>query len=572
MKFIHQRYEVIKQIGEGGTSQVLLVYDHRLRINVALKKAHKEHDAYYTDTFLNEIAILAKLHHARIPHIIDRFEEDGYSCVVMEYIDGVPLPTYLEENEDISLQQVQTWLMQILAIFQYLHNLQPPLLYIDVKPQNIIRSDQDILYLIDFGASTFADQPHITSATPVFAPKEVMQEQTATIQSDIYSIGKTFYMLYHGHLPQPEDTLDPLDRILMRCMAEKPEDRYQSITQIYQALGRKREKRKHTLYRIVLYACCMSLFFTLGMRSYKKHQVHIEESYQKAMEKQQYEQAIQWKPEDRSAYAALYQQEEKKTKSCALSFTKIEQIAQKYKQEDAEEIAFLLGTSALLCEDPKIIVKADSYFTKVLKKGDVDKELLQTLRSIVPLLQVFQWEPSQGEQLSKVLARAQKNVQGIQDKKLRYGYEKLLISLYSVYHSEVKNSNDHIRILAQDANMILQQEPTLSSKEEIAFVLEKEAMAYVWMGYDAYEQHKYAEMKDAYENAIHRMKQTDMEDKYNVMSDLQLRCFVYGIYDQDKKANSYMLDIAKSYAEKIPEEDQRLYRLGVIEEEESLWR
>ncbi|MEG0330334.1 MAG: protein kinase [Longicatena sp.] len=166
------RYTIINKIGEGGLSEVFLVSDARLLKQWAMKRI-KKHDERMNQktllmTFQKEFSILSKLNHRGIPRISDQFEDENYFYVVMDYIKGETLASLLSEDKNRIENNIQDWMLQIIDIFIYLHGTRPyPLLYLDLKPQNMICDENNNLYLIDFGTSCFQEGWQVaSSATP----------------------------------------------------------------------------------------------------------------------------------------------------------------------------------------------------------------------------------------------------------------------------------------------------------------------------------------------------------------------------------------------------------------------
>lgn len=366
MILIHQRYEIVKRLGEGGTSTVLQVHDHRLHMDFAMKRTRSIVDEDKA-VFLHEIAVMSKLHHEQIPRIIDQFEEDGYGCVVMELIHGMPLLTYMQKHGTISEPMIMNWMMQILDIFSYLHHLDPLLLYVDLKPQNIMIDDKGMLYLIDFGSSIFHHQTQIKSATPRYAPDDVLKYHNASIQSDIYSIGMTFYVLYHGHFPKERSSHDRLDDVLFHCMEERVEDRYKHVEAIQKALQKIRVSQSHHLPFALVFLSFFLIFLCGGFYFHENEDSSQNEMYFSAMQQKDYEQAVMLRPAQISAYQKRYE-EVCGVEDCMKGLLDILHLAKQYHGDESEDVLFLLASRSMLLDTPEGYQIAETYFGILNKK------------------------------------------------------------------------------------------------------------------------------------------------------------------------------------------------------------
>lgn len=161
-------YEIIRSIGSGGMGEVFLVHMREEKRCAAMKRVMKSEtrESIRELAFAREIRMLKNLHHPGIPAYIDSFEDADARYLVMDYIDGCTLSQSFKEK-GLTPHAVKKWMRQVLYILRYLHNLQPRgVLYLDVKPQNIMMSKGKV-YLIDFGSACYVDTcDFIWTATP----------------------------------------------------------------------------------------------------------------------------------------------------------------------------------------------------------------------------------------------------------------------------------------------------------------------------------------------------------------------------------------------------------------------
>lgn len=214
---LQNRYEIVKRVGGGGMGNVYKAYDRNL--DYALR-AVKEMMEMFSDPsqrekavedFRREAKLLASLKHPSIPVIYDHFIEHGRYYLVMEFIRGGDLMTRLRYAQGrVPEPAVTMWAIQICDVLDYLHRRQPPIIYRDLKPANVmVDPDSNQVMLIDFGiARTVAPmQLGVTAiGTMGYAPPELFSGKVEP-RSDIYSLGATMFHLLTG--------VDPRDKPLL---------------------------------------------------------------------------------------------------------------------------------------------------------------------------------------------------------------------------------------------------------------------------------------------------------------------------------------------------------------------
>jgi tRNA A-37 threonylcarbamoyl transferase component Bud32 len=210
---LKQRYRVVRSLGKGGMGTVYLAQDTQLGDRaVALKKMTRgtlteEQKQQAVENFRREAYMLARLQHPNLPNIYDHFEEDGHWYLVMSFIQGEALDKYLARAQDqrLPLQEVLFIGRELCNVLAYLHQHQPPIIFRDLKPSNIMLSSDGHIYLIDFGIARHfkPEQTRDTNhyASLGYAPPEQFGQSQTTEQSDIYSLGVTLYQLLSGYSP-----------------------------------------------------------------------------------------------------------------------------------------------------------------------------------------------------------------------------------------------------------------------------------------------------------------------------------------------------------------------------------
>jgi serine/threonine protein kinase len=213
VQLLHDRYEIVDRVGTGGFGAVYKARDtgHKNRL-VAIKaieldtlSASQAIEA--TDTFNRELHLLSHLDHAHLPAIYEHFIDATHWYLVMDFIDGEPLDTYFKQIQepDPPIWDVIDIGLQLCDVLGYLHRCQPPVIFRDVKPANIIRTPGGRIYLIDFGIARRYKPGQKRDTAPLGSPGFAAPEQygnaQTTARTDIYGLGATLYFLLTGYDP-----------------------------------------------------------------------------------------------------------------------------------------------------------------------------------------------------------------------------------------------------------------------------------------------------------------------------------------------------------------------------------
>ncbi|GHO55996.1 serine/threonine-protein kinase [Ktedonobacter robiniae] len=222
---LHGRYQLDVFLGSGGFSAVYRARDmHENGRAVAIKQINlqglsAEEAIEATDTFNREVSVLSTLSHPQVPLIYDHFSDRNHWYLVLEYIAGQTLETYLTtcqtQGKRLQIKEILALASQLCTVLEYLHTRQPPLIYRDLKPSNIMRTPTGNFYLIDFGVarryrSGQAQDTQRLGSPGYAAPEQYGRAQT-TPQTDIYSLGVLLHQVLSGEDPSSNSQgLSPL--------------------------------------------------------------------------------------------------------------------------------------------------------------------------------------------------------------------------------------------------------------------------------------------------------------------------------------------------------------------------
>jgi tRNA A-37 threonylcarbamoyl transferase component Bud32 len=205
-----QRYKIIGQSGQGGYGTVYKAYDRERRNRlVAIKQIDlnilsPRETIEATDTYNREVQHLSTLEDKNLPRIYDYFTDPEHWYIVMEYIQGETLEDTLA-RKPLPIATVIDIGITLCSVLGYLHSQNPPIIFRDVKPSNIMRTPAGHLYLIDFGiARRYSPGKHRDTGplgSPGYAAPEQYGRAQTTTQTDIYGLGATLQTLLTGKEP-----------------------------------------------------------------------------------------------------------------------------------------------------------------------------------------------------------------------------------------------------------------------------------------------------------------------------------------------------------------------------------
>ena len=259
-KRLDGRYEIQEIVGVGGMAVVYKAYDNVENKIVAVKILKEEYtgNSEFLRRFINESKAIAVLSHPNVVKVSDVSFGDLIQYIVMEYIDGITLKEYIEQQGPLSWNDAVHFTLQILRGLQHAHD--KGVVHRDIKPQNIMVLPDGIIKVADFGIARFArsEQETITDkaigSVHYISPEQAKGEKTDE-KADVYSVGVMLYEMLTGKLPfQAESAVsvaimqlqkDPtlprdingsiplgLEQITMHAMQKETARRYKSAAEM----------------------------------------------------------------------------------------------------------------------------------------------------------------------------------------------------------------------------------------------------------------------------------------------------------------------------------------------------
>ena len=290
------KYEILKEIGRGGMSIVYLARDNRLNKQWAVKEM-KNDGSKSTETLLKglerEANILKNVDHPVLPRIVDIINSRGTIYVVMDFIEGTNLGDILKQEGAQNQEDVIEWGRELASALDYLHSMDPPIIYRDMKPANVMLRPEGGVKLIDFGTAkeyTIENNADTTAlgTRGYAAPEQFGDAQGRGIyktdaRTDIYNLGATMYHMVTGMNPcEPPYEIKPirqwnpalstgLEQIILKCTQPNPNDRYQSCSELLYALDHYTELddsyKKSNKKKVIIFGACAALTIISGIVS-----------------------------------------------------------------------------------------------------------------------------------------------------------------------------------------------------------------------------------------------------------------------------------------------------------------
>ncbi len=259
-KTLNGCYEIQEIIGVGGMAVVYKAYDNMSQKTVAIKVMKDEYlaDEDFRRRFKNESKAVALLSHPNIVKVYDVSFGDKLQYMVMEYIDGISLKEYIEQQGKLTYKETVHFTTQILKAMQHAHD--KGIVHRDIKPQNIMLLHNGTIKVTDFGIARFSRSETKTMTGQAigsvhYISPEQARGETTDERADIYSVGVMLYEMMTGQVPFQSDNavsvaimqlqadakkpteLNPdippaLEEITMKAMKKNPAERYSSASEM----------------------------------------------------------------------------------------------------------------------------------------------------------------------------------------------------------------------------------------------------------------------------------------------------------------------------------------------------
>lgn len=277
-------YKIIEQIGQGGGGIVYKAVHTRLKKEVVIKQI-KGVSGFAIDK-RKEVDLLKGLKHTCLPQVLDFIEENGETYTVMDFVSGADFDKIVASKKRLKAKEVIRYAIRLCEAVDYLHKQNPPIIHSDIKPANVMLTQNNDICLIDFNVSLALEKNKSTvvGGTPGYAPPEqfgiplslISHEKTernagiraeinlrnmkADERSDVFSIGATLYYMISGKRPARDYNNAPLTQldihapeglvyIISKAMELNPAKRYKNAGDMLKAL--KNISRLDRRYRII---------------------------------------------------------------------------------------------------------------------------------------------------------------------------------------------------------------------------------------------------------------------------------------------------------------------------------
>ncbi len=268
-RFTIGKYKVLEKLGSGGMGQVFLCEHKLMRRRVAVKvlPTAKAADPSSLERFYREARAVAALDHPNIVRAYDIDQDDNLHFIVMEYVDGSSLQDIIRKAGPMDVTRACHYMYWSAVGLQSAH--ESGLIHRDIKPGNILVDRLGVVKILDLGLARFFNDDedlltkkydeNVLGTADYLAPEQAIDSHTVDGRADIYSLGATFYFLLTGAPPFADGTIAqkllwhqnrnpkpirdarpnvPADvaAVLTKMMAKKPENRYQTPTELSEAL------------------------------------------------------------------------------------------------------------------------------------------------------------------------------------------------------------------------------------------------------------------------------------------------------------------------------------------------
>jgi serine/threonine-protein kinase len=217
------KYRIVSPLGSGGFGTVYLAEDTWIDKKVALKVPHRQNLDF--GELLREPRLLASLSHPNIVAVLTAEKQENVFFIVMEYVPGATLEAIIERDGALELTRALDYTCQIANAVDHAHS--QGIIHRDLRPGNVLVTEQGMLKVADFGTSRFleiaAHGTTVIGSPPYMAPEQFQGK--AVFASDLYSLGVTMYQMLTGDLPYQTPSPADLERLVKGELTMPPRSR-----------------------------------------------------------------------------------------------------------------------------------------------------------------------------------------------------------------------------------------------------------------------------------------------------------------------------------------------------------
>ncbi len=575
-KIVKGRYVLKEYIARGGMGEVWLCFDIVMKVNWAIKIIKNlTMNTVIKGEYLKEVEILKHINHPSIPKVKDYIVELPYHYIVMEYIDGITLYHKVEKEGKQEENHVLNWGLELCDILLYLHSMSPsPIIYKDLKPDNIILDKNERLKLVDFGISCYQTSSECFIGpflgTPGYASPEQIRLGILDTRSDIYNFGTTLLFLltgntYSGCFPNHElqHISKPLCDCLKRCLMHRPSKRYQTMDELKKELYNiiyYHNKKRICVSVIAIVAFLSSILFVfsyIGVEVYST--LKKKERFESAMQNHDYQAAIKYQDSNVEPYLLYYVQ-------CIQTFANSDyQEAIKYaiqqvelldtsKIENPDRLFYQIAQDCLFINTIEYYEKSFDYFSKITHADNKVKKDVQVYLNVPSLLKnYFTLNEDEVLELNNQLYDIYKLAEEEVDSNKKLAHYFILLEILK------SRSNDLEHIIYKQIVEIIHTIRSLWNEDDFKAIINNkffenrlilyEILAYYYLG--VYEKSQSNDMLAIQNfNNMHRVfEEYQKKDERN--ENIFIKVALSYLYKFEMEQKYHYLQYAKTYYEKV---------------------
>ncbi|MCR5430629.1 MAG: serine/threonine protein kinase [Eubacterium sp.] len=243
------RYFVCDMLGKGGFSYVYRVKDMQTGQEFAMKNyfsSNPGNKKNLLEGLERELNVLKNTSHPNLPKIYDLIKENDSFFLIMEIVNGENLKSIVDRKGPLKKKEIKHVMKQVCSGLYYLHSLEPPIVYRDLKPSNIVMDENGQVKLVDFGiAKRYSKEIELSekafgskgfAAPEQFGNKKGFSIYNTDIRTDIYGIGTTLYYLKTGKIfvegVWSVRLGHRLKKVIKKCTKKCPDERFQSVIEV----------------------------------------------------------------------------------------------------------------------------------------------------------------------------------------------------------------------------------------------------------------------------------------------------------------------------------------------------